>query len=119
RIAPLFPLPPMIRREHVDALRVQHTLSETELSEVVAIAPCAGRRRPHAGQHILLGDDPTRVPVPSQRVAHVVERHHPAAQLTEDTVPDGGVIVPPLAPRTVENRRVAVLRVDMPDTLRI
>src|SRR2546426_4036405 len=58
--------------------------SDTETSQEVAVAPGAFGRRAHAGQHILLDDDPVVVAMLAELAQDGGKVHRAAPQLAED-----------------------------------
>src|SRR2546430_8992462 len=61
--------------------------SDTETPQEVAVAPRAFRRGDHAGQHVLLDDDPVVVVVLAELAQHGGQVHCAAPQLAEEPLP--------------------------------
>ena len=70
---------------------------------------------PMPGQHVLLDDDPVVVAVLAELAQHGGKVHGAAPQLAEDPLPHRLEVVPRPAARALEDARVEVLEVHVPD----
>src|SRR5689334_22760646 len=87
--------------------------------EIAPIAVCRFLRHAHTGQDILLYHDPAVIAPLFQSGLDRGKIHLALSQFTEDAFADGLEVVPALRARTLSDLRLAVLEVNMPDTVRV
>src|SRR5437879_12649930 len=92
---------------------------EADRAEVLAVPAGARSRGAHAGQDILLDDDPAAVAPRGESGRHRRKVDRPASQLAEDSPPDCFEVVPPALPGLPGDGGIAVLEVDVPDAVRV
>src|SRR5579885_3280183 len=90
---------------------------EADAPQIVSIALCAGLRAPHAGQHVLLHDDPASVMVRTEPVNNSGKRDRALAKLAKEAVTHRHEVVPALAARSRGDLWLAVFEMHMPDAL--
>src|SRR6476660_8529704 len=89
--------------------------SHTETSQELAVAARAFGRGAHARQHVLFDDDPVVVAMIAELAQHRAKVHGAAAELAENPLPHRLEVVPRPAARAVEDARIEILEVHVPD----
>src|SRR5438132_9324103 len=92
--------------------------SEADRAEVLAVPAGARGRGAHAGQDILLDDDPAAVAPRGESGRHRRKVDRAASELAEDSPPDRFEVVPPPLPGLPRDGGIAVLEVDVPGAIR-
>src|SRR5437868_463916 len=87
---------------------------QADRTKIVAVSLGTFLGRTHAGQHILLHDDPASVPNIFQLLYDCWEVDIPVAQFAEHAVFDGLDGIPLVATGLFGNPRIMIFEVDMP-----